>query len=155
MGRRYLRDVLEPIPTDASDPASTPDTFLQASTREMAILLNLLPEQAFPLIVAGLLMAAIFGIVAPRAVVGTIVGLLILTLLAPVIQELFGSLGLTWQVVILVGIGMAFLRGLFTLLLGRGAADRLIANLAYDLIRLPFRLVTRAFGMALNRARRD
>ena len=85
------------------------------------------------------------------AVAGPILGLLILALLTPVIQAAFSSLGLAWLTIILAAVGMAFLRGLFTLLLGRGAADRLIAHLAYDLVRLPFRMVARALGMAASR----
>ena len=112
------------------------------------LLLSLLPDEILPLLLGVGILAMLLGLLAPKTLLA-FVGLFVLfSLLSPFIEDLIGGLSLWVQVLILGFFGLAILRGVFGLLLGARAGDTLVAHLAYDLLRLPFRLVRGAFRLA-------
>lgn len=114
----------------------------------LGILLSLLPDQVLPLLLVVGALAVIVGLLSLRTLLAFVGIFLLFWFLSPFIEELIGGLSLWWQVLILGFFGLAILRGVFGLLLGARAGDTLVAHLAYDLLRLPFRLVRGVFRLA-------
>jgi len=94
----------------------------------------LLPDEALPLVimVAGLLMILGFR----RAGLSILGAALLLPMLAPFVEALFGELPPWVSLVILAFIGLAILRGLAALLIGQRAADTMVGSLAADVVRI-------------------
>lgn len=106
-----------------------------------SLLLSLLPTEALPLIFVGGGMALILGLVSRQALASFLLLSVLLALATPFLDAIFGGLHPGLQFLLLGLFILALFRSLFTLLLGKGAADHLVGNLAYDLLRLPFRLL--------------
>jgi hypothetical protein len=98
------------------------------------VLWALLPDEVLPLIimVAGLMM--IVGL--RRAGLSVLVTALLLPVLAPFVEALFGELPVWVSFVVLAFIGLAILRGLAALLIGQRAADTMVGSLAADVVRI-------------------
>jgi len=100
--------------------------------------LLLLPEEAWVLVITGAGLALILGLVTLRAV-GRLLGmLLLLTLLAPLLGEMFEALPPWASNLVMLAGGLAVLRGVAALFIGARAADQMTGTLAVDLIRLAF-----------------
>jgi hypothetical protein len=92
-----------------------------------------LPDEALPLVIvaAGLLMILGFR----RAGLGVLGTALLLPVLSPFIEALFGELPPWVSFVVLAFVGLAILRGLAALLIGERAADHMTGSLAADVVR--------------------
>lgn len=118
----------------------------------------LMPDEALPLVIAGVGLALMLGLVSGRAALGIVLGLVVLPpLLAPLVEAVMGGLPPWVSLVILAFFGLAIIRGLAALLIGSRAADTMVGSLAADLVRfvvaillLPLRVVGWALRMASN-----
>lgn len=116
-----------------------------------------LPDEALPLLVVGVAIALILGLLAGRTAL-SILGLLILIpILTPFVEALFGAMPAWISVVVLVIIGLSILRGIAALFIGRRAADTMVGTLAADVVRLvviclflPFRMAGWVVRTILN-----
>lgn len=116
-----------------------------------------IPDEALPLLIVGVGLALILGLLTGRAVLGILGLLIIIPMLVPFIEALFGAMPPWISVLILVIIGLSLLRGLAGLFIGRRAADTMVGTLAADVVRfivvclfLPFRLVGMIFRTISN-----
>lgn len=108
----------------------------------------LLPDEAFPLVIAGCGLLVIVGLLRPRAAVGIIGGVLLLLLATPFVEAM-RSLLPSWLLVVLgLVLAMAVVRGVAVMAIGPRAADHMIGSLAADVVRrvfcplfMPIRLV--------------
>lgn len=112
------------------------------------VLLSFLPERALPLLLVVGGLAMILGLLSPKSLLAFVAIFVLFDLLSPFIEQFIGGLSPWWQILILGFLALAILRGIFGLLLGGRAGDALVARLAYDLLRLPFRMVRGVFQMA-------
>ena len=94
----------------------------------------LLPDEALPLIIMGAGLMIILGF--RRAGLSVLGAALLLPVLSPFIEALFGELPPWVSLVILAFIGLAILRGLAALLIGQRAADHMTGSLAADVVRV-------------------
>lgn len=94
----------------------------------------LLPDEALPLVimVAGLLMILGFR----RTGLGMLGTALLLPVIAPFVEALFGELPPWVSLAILAFFGLAILRGMAALVIGQRAADTMVGSLAADVVRL-------------------
>ena len=98
------------------------------------VLWTLLPDEALPLVimVAGLMMILGFR----RAGLGVLGTALLLPVLAPFVEALFGELPPWVSLVVLAFVGLSILKGLAALLIGPRAADHMAGSLAADIVRI-------------------
>jgi hypothetical protein len=109
----------------------------------------LIPDEALPLIIAGIGVTLMLGFISGRGALMLILSLVLLPpLLAPFIEGILGELPPWMSLLILAVLGLAILRALVGILLGQRAADTMVGSLAADLVRLsvsfllfPFRVV--------------
>lgn len=115
----------------------------------MGWLLALVPSEFLILFIAGLGLALITGILRPGAAL-SILGLLLLgVVLGPFVEGLMSSLPAGISLLLTVIVGLAILRGVLSLVIGRGATDHAVGALVVDAIRfalllvfvLPFRIL--------------
>jgi hypothetical protein len=120
----------------------------------MSWLWILIPDEAIPVIVIIVGLLLILGLVRPRAAFGILGLLLLLPLLSPLIEALFEALPPWISFLVLAWVGLAILRGLATLFLGRGASDEMVGTLAAHLViavlLLPVRILRWAFRLVTN-----
>lgn len=105
-----------------------------------SLLWTLLPDEALPLLIVGVGLAMMLGILRGRAVLGLLAMLLIAPVIGAVGEALLAQLPPWVAWMLLVGLGLALLRGLAALLLGPRAADTMVGSLAADLVRLAVRM---------------
>lgn len=125
------------------------------------VLWTLLPDEvlyaALPLIVVGLGLALMLGVIPVQTALGIFALVLLLPLMAPIVEALFGQLPVWVSLLFLAFFMLSIMRGLAALVLGSRAADTMTGALAADLVRLavtilffPFRVVGWAFRMMNN-----
>jgi len=112
----------------------------------MRSLLLFLPDEFLMLLLLGAGLAAILGVLPSGVFWGLAIAVVVMALATPIVEAFVGSLPAVWQLLILLGLGIVLARSVLALLLGRGATDRFVAHLAYDIFVLPFRL----FGLLLR-----
>ncbi|MEM2001034.1 MAG: hypothetical protein QXT77_00110 [Candidatus Methanomethylicaceae archaeon] len=123
----------------------------------MSWLWFLLPDEALPLLIIGIGLALMIGLMRLRAALSLIGLFLFFSLLSPFVEALLVELPAWILLLILAWVGLAILRGLATLFLGRGAADEMVGTLAAHLVivilllpvrilRWVFRLLTHSNG---------
>lgn len=111
------------------------------------------PDQALPILVVVSIVMILFGF--GRAGVGLLITTLLMPILSPIVETLMSELPPWVSLVVLIVIALAVLRGILSVLIGKGAADHAIGTLAADVIRitviallfLPIRVVRAAVGM--------
>ena len=114
----------------------------------LGLLLSLLSDQeALLLILVFGGLAVLLGLLSPKRLLYFAGTYLLFCLLSPFIEEFIGGLSPWLQILILGFFGLAILRGIFGLFLGERAGDALVAHLAHDLVRLPFRVVRGMFRL--------
>jgi hypothetical protein len=93
-----------------------------------------LPDEALPLVIVatGLLMILGFR----RAGLSVLGTALLLPVIAPFVEALFGELPPWVSLVVLAFIGLAILRGMAALVIGQRAADTMAGSLAADVVRI-------------------
>ena len=118
-----------------------------------------LPDEAVVLVIALIGFGLVVGFLRLRSA-GQLLGSIVLMLLvAPFVERFVSSLPAWLDVLLLLGIGWAVLRGLSRLVLGARAADHMVGTLAADVVRWLFRgvffvitLPFRFIGWMLRRA---
>jgi hypothetical protein len=115
-----------------------------------SILWVLLPDEALPLLLVGAAVAVMLGLLRPRALVGLLGLCLLLPVIGAGLEVLLGQLPAWVSLLVLVGLGLALLRGLAALLIGTRAADTMVGTLAADVVRL---VVMAVFGLPIRLAR--
>lgn len=119
----------------------------------MGMLLALIPDHGLVLLTMILGLGAALGVVGPGTFRGFAGSVLLLLIGGPVIAAFVGGLAPGWQLLILLGMAVMVIRTVLTFLLGRGATDRLVAHLAYDLVVLPFRVLAAILRAVLDGGR--
>lgn len=121
------------------------------------VLWTLLPDEALPLLIAGVGLAMILGLLRGRAALGILLMLLLAPVLASFVEVLMEILPPWISLIVLAVIGLSILKGLAALLIGPRAADTMVGSLAADLVRLavrilifPLRVLGWALGAAIN-----
>lgn len=120
----------------------------------MSLLWMLLPDGALLLAVVAIGLATILGLLRGGAAFSLLGVVLLFALLGPfvegIVEGVAGTLPPWMSLVLLVVIGLALLRGVAALVLGRRASDHMVGILAADLVRMaivlslfPFRLLAR------------
>ena len=106
-----------------------------------SLLWTFLPDEALPLLIAGVGLAMLLGLLRGRAALGLLALLFLAPVMGAVVEALLAQLPpwLAWM--LLAGLGLALLRGLAALLLGPRAADTMVGSLAADLVRLAVRML--------------
>jgi hypothetical protein len=116
----------------------------------VGLLLAFLPEEALPLVLIFGAFAVMLGLISARGLLGYIIGFIVIGLVAqslwPVFGQVFGSLSLWLQLVILIVGGVLLLRILLSLVFGAGVANHVVSLIVYDVF---FRLPTRMLGAAV------
>ncbi|MEM2001026.1 MAG: hypothetical protein QXT77_00070 [Candidatus Methanomethylicaceae archaeon] len=114
-----------------------------------------LPDEALPLVIVGVGLLWILGVISAQGALRILSRMFLLVLIGPFVEMLVGELPSWVLVLVLVWVVLAALRGLATLLLGRGAADEMVGTLAAHFVMavvlLPFRLLRWLFGMGRHR----
>lgn len=121
----------------------------------------LLPDELLPLVVVGVALMVMVRVIRLSTAIGILFVLMVLPmLLAPVIEAVMAELPFWLVLLICAALALFLLRGLVALLLGDGATDHLVGNLATDCVHgfgrlclLPFKMLGAAFRMALNARR--
>ena len=87
----------------------------------------LIPDEALPLIIAGIGVTLMLGFISGRGALMLILSLVLLPpLLAPFIEGILGELPPWMSLLILAVLGLAILRALVGILLGKRAADTMV-----------------------------
>ena len=112
----------------------------------LTTLLAFLPIEALPLIVIVGALGVIFGLVSVRGLMGLVIGLVVLDLVSqalwPVAGQLFSSLSLWWQLIILIVGSVMILRLLLSLLFGSVVGNHVVSFIVYDVFfRIPARIL--------------
>ncbi len=105
------------------------------------LLLLLLPDEALPLIIAGLGIALILGII-NRRVVFNLLGIVILfSLLSPFIDSLFESLPLWLLLLLSLGFAFSILKLVLNTVFGKEATGNFLGRVLFEIFALPFRCI--------------
>lgn len=96
------------------------------------VLWGLVPDEAMSLVLIG---AGLLCMIVGRGAVGFLRPLGVMLLISPFITSLLGALPFWLVVCIMVLVGLAFVRAVLGLLLGRGASNHVVGSLAADGIR--------------------
>lgn len=115
------------------------------------LLLSALPDGLLVLLASILGLTAAFGFVRARTFLGFAGSVVLLLIGGPLLAAVLGTMSSGVQLLVLLGLTIILVRGILSVLLGRGATDRLVAHLAYEVVMLPFRLL----GVAIGARRRD
>jgi len=100
-----------------------------------------LPDEAMVLVIALIGLGLIVGVLRPRSAGQLLGGIVLMLILSPFIESLLSSLPWWINVLLLVGMAWAIIRGLSRFVLGARAADHMIGILAADVVRGIFRAV--------------
>lgn len=116
----------------------------------IAFLVSLLPDSYLPLIIVGGGLAIILGIVSARAFLGFLGLLLLFVILAPFVESLMNTLPIWILLLICIWFAFFVLRTILTFLLGEHGSGTFMGHLFYDLVRLPFILLSRIFRFLIT-----
>lgn len=105
------------------------------------LLLAFMPDEALPVIIAGLGLFLILGIIS-RSFAFSILGTIILfALLSPFIDAMFDSLPLWLLLLIMLVAGFSLLRFVMSALFGREATGHFLGEVLFAIFAMPFRLL--------------
>jgi hypothetical protein len=109
----------------------------------------MLPNEALPLVIAGVGMLVMLHVMRPLVAVGFLFTLIVLpALVAPVIEALMSILPLWMVLFIAAAVILGMCRSALASLIGEGATDHVVGHLATDVMRalgrlllIPFKVV--------------
>jgi hypothetical protein len=93
------------------------------------------------LVIMGIGLALMVGIINLRRALSLVGGVVLLLVLSPFVESLIGSLPWWITSLLVVMLGLSLLRAVSNALIGRGASDHMVGNLAADVVRGGFRLL--------------
>ena len=123
----------------------------------MSALLAFLPDEALPVVLVVGAIAMILGLVSARRLLGIGFSFIVLGFVAqalwPVAVQLFWSLSVWWQMIIVAVGGVTVLRMLLSLVFGSAVGNHVVSLIVYDVFfRIPARilgaLVALIFGVS-------
>ena len=107
----------------------------------MSWILSLVPDQAMVLIIALIGFALMCGTMNAKRAFGLIGGIILFLIFSPFVGALVDALpGWVFLGLVLV-FGMSLLRTVSNFVIGRGATNEMVGNLAADLVRFGFRAI--------------
>ncbi len=106
----------------------------------LAALLAWLPDEAVPLVVVGAGLALVLGVMSGRTAVQLLGFVLLVLVLAPFIDAMFGELPAWVSLALVVAGGLSLLRLVASLVLGARAADTMVGSLAATAVVAALRL---------------
>ena len=107
----------------------------------MRWLLTLLPDQAMVLVIMLIGLALMCGIASARRAFRMIGSIILFLLLSPFIGTLVDALPGWLLLGLIFVLGMSLLRAVSNFVIGRGATNEMVGNLAADLVRFGLRSV--------------
>ena len=112
-----------------------------------------LPDEALPLVIMVLGLALMLGLLSIRNALG-LIGVLVISIISwPILDPLID--GLPWWVIplLVVFLGLSILRQFASSILGAGAADEMVGNLAAGAVRMTLRLAVLPVRLLLRSRR--
>lgn len=117
----------------------------------LTTLVAFLPIEALPIVLVVGAFGVMCGLVSVRGLIGLVVGLVALDVVAealwPLAGQLFSSLSVWWQLIIVIVGGVMILRLLLGFLFGAAVANHVVSFLVYDIF---FRIPARVLGGVLG-----
>lgn len=107
----------------------------------MGMLLSIIPQELWILVFVVAALGVIVGIVPKGAIVGLIIGMVVLSVMGPIVDSLLSSLPWWVSVILTLVFALTLINWIITLLFGKRTGGHLAALLLHDVILAPFRFI--------------